>query len=219
MSTAAVTESAEPILRLRGVGRRFGGLAAVRDVDLDVAHGERRAVLGPNGAGKTTLFNVISGDVAPTSGTMSFAGRRWGRCPPRPGAARHGAHLPEVPLLPRPDGQDKLYFAVLGVGPGHFRPIVTRLGRSDARACGRSRRRHRAAGAERASSLAVARRAAAARDRHGASVGPDSDDARRAASAVAASVPRSPAAALARPEDHPDPDRARMDVALAWRSA
>ena len=59
----AATTSAEPILRLRGVGRRFGGLHAVRDVDLDVAHGERRAILGPNGAGKTTLFNVISGDV------------------------------------------------------------------------------------------------------------------------------------------------------------
>src|SRR5919199_5494508 len=67
-------ESAEPILRLRGIGRRFGGLLAVRDVDLDVAPGERRAILGPNGAGKTTLFNVISGDVAPTSGTIEFLG-------------------------------------------------------------------------------------------------------------------------------------------------
>ena len=51
---------AEPILRLRGVGRRFGGVHAVRDVDLDVAPGERRAILGPNGAGKTTLFNLVA---------------------------------------------------------------------------------------------------------------------------------------------------------------
>ena len=59
---------------MRGIGRRFGGLHAVRDVDLDVAPGERRAILGPNGAGKTTLFNVISGDVPPTSGTIEFFG-------------------------------------------------------------------------------------------------------------------------------------------------
>ena len=69
MTQAAVPEDTEPILRLRGIGRRFGGLHAVRDVDLVVAHGERRAILGPNGAGKTTLFNVISGDVAPSAGT------------------------------------------------------------------------------------------------------------------------------------------------------
>ena len=73
--TEAVAEPSEPILRLRGVGRRFGGLDAVRDVDLDVAHGERRAILGPNGAGKTTLFNVISGDMPTTSGTIFFLGQ------------------------------------------------------------------------------------------------------------------------------------------------
>jgi branched-chain amino acid transport system ATP-binding protein len=77
------TEPAGPILRLRGVGRRFGGLDAVRDVDLDVAHGERRAILGPNGAGKTTLFNVISGDVAPSTGTIEFRGQEVGMLPPR----------------------------------------------------------------------------------------------------------------------------------------
>ena len=62
--------SAAPTLRLRGVGRRFGGLLAVREVDLDVAQGERRAVLGPNGAGKTTLFNLICGDMPASSGTI-----------------------------------------------------------------------------------------------------------------------------------------------------
>ena len=67
--------SAEPILRLRGVGRRFGGVQAVRDVDLDVAPGERRAILGPNGAGKTTLFNVIAGEFPPTTGTIELFGQ------------------------------------------------------------------------------------------------------------------------------------------------
>ena len=75
MTAEPVREHAEPTLRLRGVGRRFGGLHAVRDVDLDVADGERRAILGPNGAGKTTLFNVISGDLPPTSGTIEFLGQ------------------------------------------------------------------------------------------------------------------------------------------------
>ena len=73
--TAAAPTNAEPILRLRGVGRRFGGVQAVRDVDLDVAHGERRAILGPNGAGKTTLFNLVAGDFPPSAGTIEVIGR------------------------------------------------------------------------------------------------------------------------------------------------
>ena len=68
-------DSAAPILQLRGVGRRFGGLRAVADVTLVVKAGERRAILGPNGAGKTTLFNVISGEFPPTEGTIELFGR------------------------------------------------------------------------------------------------------------------------------------------------
>src|SRR4029079_6517892 len=74
---------AEPILRLRGVGRRFGGVLAVRDVDLDVAAGERRAILGPNGAGKTTLCNLISGESPPTTGSIEVFGRDVTRLPAR----------------------------------------------------------------------------------------------------------------------------------------
>ena len=81
--TAAAPTSAEPILRLRGVGRRFGGVQAVRDVDLDVAHGERRAILGPNGAGKTTLFNLIAGDFPPTTGTIEVLGQDVTHLPAR----------------------------------------------------------------------------------------------------------------------------------------
>ena len=51
-------------LEIQGVGRRFGGFWAVRDVSLSVRPGERRAILGSNGAGKTTLFNVLTGDLA-----------------------------------------------------------------------------------------------------------------------------------------------------------
>ena len=56
-------------LELDGVGRQFGALVALADINLRVGAGERRAVLGSNGAGKTTLFNAVTGDFPPTSGT------------------------------------------------------------------------------------------------------------------------------------------------------
>jgi branched-chain amino acid transport system ATP-binding protein len=118
----AVTEHAEPILRLRGVGRRFGGLDAVRDVDLDVAHGERRAILGPNGAGKTTLFNVISGDMPATSGSVFFLGRDVAEVS-APGRARlgMGRTYQKSRLFLGLSVEDNLYLAVLGTRKGHLR--------------------------------------------------------------------------------------------------
>lgn len=66
---------AEPALAVRDVARRFGGLKAVDGVSLDLFAGEIHAVIGPNGAGKTTLINLLSGDLAPTSGSIRFADR------------------------------------------------------------------------------------------------------------------------------------------------
>jgi branched-chain amino acid transport system ATP-binding protein len=118
------TEPAGPILRLRGVGRRFGGLDAVRDVDLDVAHGERRAILGPNGAGKTTLFNVISGDMPQTSGTIEFLGQDIGHVPAS-GRTRlgMGRTYQKSRLFPGLTVEDNLYLAVLGSREGHMRLV------------------------------------------------------------------------------------------------
>ena len=120
--TEAVSEQTEPILRLRGVGRRFGGLDAVRDVDLDVAHGERRAILGPNGAGKTTLFNVISGDMPATSGSIFFLGRDVAEVS-APGRARlgMGRTYQKSRLFLGLSVEDNLYLAVLGTRKGHLR--------------------------------------------------------------------------------------------------
>jgi branched-chain amino acid transport system ATP-binding protein len=61
-------------LELEGVGRQFGALVALADVNLRVGAGERRAVLGSNGAGKTTLFNAVTGDFPPTTGRIRFFG-------------------------------------------------------------------------------------------------------------------------------------------------
>jgi len=63
-------------LRLRNIGKRFGGLAALQDVDLDVARGEICAVIGPNGAGKSTLFNIVAGAFPPTQGEVHLGETR-----------------------------------------------------------------------------------------------------------------------------------------------
>jgi branched-chain amino acid transport system ATP-binding protein len=65
----------EPILRVTGLSKSFGGLAAVSDVSLELRRGEVHAVIGPNGAGKTTLINMLSGDLAPSAGAIRFEGR------------------------------------------------------------------------------------------------------------------------------------------------
>jgi branched-chain amino acid transport system ATP-binding protein len=65
---------ADPLLHADRLTRRFGSLTAVNAVDLTVLPGELRAIIGPNGAGKSTLFKLISGELAPTSGRVRFAG-------------------------------------------------------------------------------------------------------------------------------------------------
>jgi branched-chain amino acid transport system ATP-binding protein len=67
--------AATPVLSIRLVGKRFGGLTALKDVSLDVVGGEVCGLIGPNGAGKTTLFDIVSGVTTPTSGTVVIDGR------------------------------------------------------------------------------------------------------------------------------------------------
>ncbi len=69
------SRSSEPVLRAAGISKRFGGLLAVDNVDLDMHRYEIHAVIGPNGAGKSTFLSTIAGDLPPTAGQVFFAGQ------------------------------------------------------------------------------------------------------------------------------------------------
>jgi branched-chain amino acid transport system ATP-binding protein len=64
------------VLRTRGLTKRFGGLTAVDEVDFELAEGELCSLIGPNGAGKTTFFDLLTGALEPTAGTVELAGSR-----------------------------------------------------------------------------------------------------------------------------------------------
>jgi len=125
LTEPAPAEHAEPTLRLRGVGRRFGGLHAVREVTLDVLPGERRAILGPNGAGKTTLFNVIAGDLAPSAGRVELFGEDVTTLPSRVRARLGLARTyQQSRLFLGLTVENSIYLSILGVRKGHLRPVV-----------------------------------------------------------------------------------------------
>jgi len=110
-----------PALALHGVGRTFGALAAVGNVTLSVAAGERRAVLGPNGAGKTTLFNLICGDFPPTSGRVELFGQDiTGLAPHHRAPSGVGRTYQTSLLFNGLSVMDNLVVAVRGARPGRF---------------------------------------------------------------------------------------------------
>ncbi|MET9437527.1 ABC transporter ATP-binding protein [Streptomyces sp. NPDC006551] len=80
-TTTATTATAATVLDASGVTMRFGGLTAVRGVDLTVRQGEIVGLIGPNGAGKTTFFNCLTGLYVPTEGQVSYKGTVL---PPKP---------------------------------------------------------------------------------------------------------------------------------------
>ncbi|MFG2866336.1 ABC transporter ATP-binding protein [Streptomyces sp. NPDC048338] len=80
-TTTTTTATAATVLDASGVTMRFGGLTAVRDVDLTVREGEIVGLIGPNGAGKTTFFNCLTGLYVPTEGQVSYKGTVL---PPKP---------------------------------------------------------------------------------------------------------------------------------------
>jgi ABC-type uncharacterized transport system ATPase subunit len=86
---AVVTESGTPLLSIKGLSVRFGGIVALDNVSFEVKAGQICGLIGPNGAGKTTLFNCVSRLYQPCAGTIHFAGKRLLE-PPRDRVARLG---------------------------------------------------------------------------------------------------------------------------------
>ena len=94
-----------PILATRSLGLDIGGARIVADVSLEVSAGEFVGIIGPNGAGKTTLFNLLSGLLRPTAGSVELHGRDITGTPAVPAhPGRPGSHLPGVERLPTPLG-------------------------------------------------------------------------------------------------------------------
>lgn len=96
-------EPGATVVRLQDLGKDYGGVHAVRGVDLEIHAGEVVGLIGPNGAGKTTLVNMVSGLVPPSSGTAEVLGVEPGRTPPhevaRAGVSRTFQHSKLFPRL------------------------------------------------------------------------------------------------------------------------
>jgi branched-chain amino acid transport system permease protein len=75
-------KAGQPLLEVRGLTKRYGGLVAADTIDLVVYPGEVVSVIGPNGSGKTTLFNMLTGLTRPDRGTVTFRGTDVTRLPP-----------------------------------------------------------------------------------------------------------------------------------------
>ncbi|WJV57492.1 ATP-binding cassette domain-containing protein [Pectobacteriaceae bacterium C111] len=71
-----------PVLETQGLGKRFGGIQVIHQVDIRIRQGEVRCVIGPNGAGKSTFFKLLTGEHAPSSGEIRFQGERLNALPP-----------------------------------------------------------------------------------------------------------------------------------------
>jgi branched-chain amino acid transport system ATP-binding protein len=79
---AKLCSTSAPLLAAQALSRNFGGLAAVRNVSIELRAGELHAVIGPNGAGKSTLVDLLSGHLRPSSGAIQLAGREVAGEPP-----------------------------------------------------------------------------------------------------------------------------------------
>ena len=100
------------------VSIRFGGLRAVQDVSFAMEPGERRALIGPNGAGKTTLFNLVAGQLKPTSGRITLFGKNVTRITPYGRAALGlGRTFQITNLFPNLTVEENLHLALQALRP------------------------------------------------------------------------------------------------------
>jgi branched-chain amino acid transport system ATP-binding protein len=112
-------------LAVTGLNKSFGGLRVTANVNLAVEPGERRLIIGPNGAGKTTLFNLITGELAPDSGSLRLFDRDITRT-----ASRKRAHLGMartyqiITLFPNDTILHNARLALLGLSPLRWNPVM-----------------------------------------------------------------------------------------------
>lgn len=123
---------ARTLLAVRNLTKRFGGLVAVNDVSFDVTAGQILALIGPNGAGKSTTFNMITGVLPPTSGTIMLDGKRIDEATPqaiaRLGVARTFQH---VKLLPDMSVEENVALGAYLRGHSSAVASMLRLDRAD----------------------------------------------------------------------------------------
>jgi branched-chain amino acid transport system ATP-binding protein len=112
-------------LAVQSLCKSFGGLRVTANVSLTVEPGERRLIIGPNGAGKTTLFNLITGELAPDTGSIQLFGRNITRL-----ASRRRAHLGMartyqiITLFPRDTILRNVTLSLLGLSPLRWNPVI-----------------------------------------------------------------------------------------------
>jgi len=99
MSSGGIATESGPVLTARDLVKRFGGVAAVDGVSIDLPRGRMFGLIGPNGAGKTTLFDLLAGEQTPTSGGVALNGVAIGRSPAH-ARMKHG--LGRTFQIPRP---------------------------------------------------------------------------------------------------------------------
>ena len=115
------TRESSPVLELKGLCKSFGGLHAVRGVDLKIFRGDRKAIIGPNGAGKTTLFNVMTGLLPASSGQVLLFGRDITGWPSHRRTALGMARTFQITsLFPRLSVLDNVLLAIQGVRASKF---------------------------------------------------------------------------------------------------
>jgi ABC-type branched-subunit amino acid transport system ATPase component/ABC-type branched-subunit amino acid transport system permease subunit len=128
----AVSDKRPEFLVVNALRKEFGGLVAVNDVSFSVSQGEIVALIGPNGAGKSTMFNLITGVLHPTSGTITLGGERLDMLPSRVvaqlGVARTFQH---VKLLDELSVLDNVCLGAHRYGRSGFLRSALRLDRRD----------------------------------------------------------------------------------------
>ena len=125
---SGVSPAEPPLLEVRGIRVRFGGLTALDGVSFDVGHGQICGLIGPNGSGKTTLFNCISNIYRSDSGEILLQGRRVSGMPPhRIAALGIGRTFQNLALFASMTVRDNILVGACRLGRGGFVAGALRL--------------------------------------------------------------------------------------------